>query len=118
MLISLIEEDEDREMLLMEDGVANDVDLSLQLESPVGNDQAGPVMQNVDGVLVVAQGHGLQHDEEGGGDVLGPHAGFGLAAQLAAVGLAISVSDLEFSSGGSFGSASATGSGGSVGSGR
>ena len=119
------EADEDREMLLMEDGVANDVDLSLQLELPVGNDQAGPVMQNADGVQVVAQGHGyvlgLQHDEDGGGDVLGPQAlaGFGLAAQLAAVGLAMSVSDLEFSSGGSFGSASATGSasGGSVGSG-
>ena len=119
------EADEDREMLLMEDGVANDVDLSLQLELPVGNDQAGQVMQNADGVQVVAQGHGyvlgLQHDEDGGGDVLGPQAlaGFGLAAQLAAVGLAMSVSDLEFSSGGSFGSASATGSasGGSVGSG-
>ena len=71
----------------------------------------------------MAQGHGyvlgLQYDEEGGGDVLGPlAAGFGLAALLAAVGLAISVSDLEFSCGGSFGSASATGSasGGSVGS--
>ena len=83
--------------------------LSLQLELPVGNDQAGPVMQNEDGVLAVAQGHGyvlgLQYDEEGGGDVLGPLVGFGLAAQLAAVGLAMSVSELDFSSGRSFGSA-------------
>jgi hypothetical protein len=105
----LIEDaDENREMLLMEDGVANDVpvDLSIlapaQPELPVGNDQDGPVMQHADGVLVVAQGHGyvlgLQHDEDGGGDVLGPLAGVDLAAQLAAVGLAMSVSELEFAS--------------------
>ncbi len=66
---------------------------------------ADPAMQNADGVLVVEQGHGfvlgLQHEIDEGVVPLavGSPAGFGLAAQLAAVGSAMAVSGLDFASG-------------------
>jgi hypothetical protein len=78
----------------------------MQLQVEEGT--ADPAMQNADGVLVEAQGHGyvlgLQH-EIGGGVVplaVGSPAGFGLAAhwQLAAVGSAMAVIGLDFASGG------------------
>ncbi len=80
--------------------VADDADLLLLAPAAmlleVGT--ADPAMQNADGVLVEAQGHGyhvlgLQH-EIGGGVVpsaVGSLAGAGLAAQLAAVGSAMAV---------------------------
>ncbi len=82
---------------------------AMQLEEGI----ADPAMQNADGVLVEAQpeGHGyvlgLQHEIGGGGCgaigslAVGSPAGFGLAAQLAAVGSAMAVSGLNFASGAS-----------------